>query len=133
MARILIVDDDPDMVLAARICLEGAGHEVLAASSSSEGLKKIQEEAPDLLVLDVMMGTTTEGFQTALTLRSPDPKSPYAAYRQIPILMLTAIHSTTPLRFGPDEEYLPVDAFIDKPFEPETFLRKVETLLRKKP
>jgi CheY-like chemotaxis protein len=129
MAKILIIDDDPDMVLAARLCLEGAGHQVIEAKNGAEGLEKIKAEVPDLIILDVMMDTTTEGFQLALKLRSRDPKSEFAAYSTIPILMLTAIHTTTPMRFGPDDDYLPVDDFIDKPIDPDQLVSKVEELL----
>jgi two-component system alkaline phosphatase synthesis response regulator PhoP len=132
MAKILIIDDDPDIVLALRLCLEDAGHEIIEASYGNEGLEKVKSEKPDLIVLDVMMGTATEGFQVALSLRSSDPKSEYAPYSQIPILMLTAIHTTTPLRFGPDEEYLPVDDFIDKPIDPGLLVQKVKDLLTAK-
>jgi len=58
--------------------------------------------------------------------------SPYAAYRDIPILMMTAIHSTTDLRFAPDQAYLPVDVFIDKPIDPDVLIKKVNTLLAQK-
>ncbi len=132
MAKILIIDDDPDMVLAARLCLEKAGHQLIAASTGPEGLEKIKAERPDLIILDVMMDTTTEGFHLALKLRSPDPRSEYAEYADIPIIMLTAIHSTAPVRFGPDEDYLPVDAFIDKPIDPDELVKQVEALLAKK-
>lgn len=129
MAKILIIDDDPDMVLAARLCLEAAGHSVIEAGSGPEGLEKITQDTPDLIVLDVMMDTTTEGFQLALKLRSQDPNSAYAAYRHIPIIMLTAIHTTSPVRLGPDEEYLPVDAFVDKPIDPDDLVQRVDELL----
>jgi len=129
MAKILIIDDDPDMVLAARLCLEEAGHQVIEAKNGAEGLEKVKAEVPDLIILDVMMDTTTEGFQLALKLRSQDPKSEFAQYSDIPILMLTAIHTTTPLRFGPEDDYLPVDDFIDKPIDPDQLVSKVEELL----
>ncbi|MFP4322810.1 MAG: response regulator [Anaerolineales bacterium] len=128
-ANILIIDDDPDIALAARMTLEDAGYTVTEARSPAEGLAQIKAAPPDLLVLDVMMDTTTAGFQTALTLRSPDPESEYKAYSHIPIIMLTAIHDTTNVRFEPDDQYLPVDEFIEKPFEPEHFLSTVERLL----
>ncbi len=131
MAKILIIDDDPDMVLATRLCLEGAGHEVVEAASGAEGLEMIKAEGPDLIVLDVMMDTTTEGFQLALKLRSPDPNSEYANYKGIPILMLTSIHATAPTRVAPDQDYLPVDAFIDKPIDPDDLVNKVDELLQK--
>jgi CheY-like chemotaxis protein len=132
MAKILIIDDDPDIVLAARLCLESAGHKVFDANNSTKGLGMLDELQPELIILDVMMSTTTEGFQTALQLRSPDPGSPYAAYRDIPLLMMTAIHSTTDLRFAPDQAYLPVDAFIDKPIDPDVLIKKVNALLAQK-
>lgn len=132
MAKILIIDDDPDIVMAVRLCLRGAGHEVFDASNSERGLRLLDEIRPDLIVLDVMMDTATEGFQTALQLRSPDPASPLAAYKHIPILVLTALHTTTDLRFGPDEDYLPVDAFIDKPIEPDKLVSTVNRLLDKR-
>ena len=131
MANILIIDDDPDMVLAARLCLESGGHTVDSAGDPTEGLNKIKAERPDLIVLDVMMDSATAGFQFALRLRGPDPDPDMAQFAKIPILMLTAIHSTTPLRFGPDDQYLPVDDFVDKPFEPETLIKKVNALLKK--
>ncbi len=130
MAKILIIDDDPDIVLAARLCLESAGHKVSEANNSTTGLGMLADLQPDLIILDVMMSTTTEGFQTALQLRSADPNAPYAAFRDTPILMMTAIHSTTDLRFAPDQDYLPVDAFIDKPIDPDVLIKKVNTLLK---
>ncbi|HHS97956.1 MAG TPA: response regulator [Chloroflexi bacterium] len=132
MAKILIIEDDPDMVTALRLPLEAEGYEVYTASSGQEGLQKVKEIEPDLIILDVMMETTTAGFQVSLQLRSPDPNSEYAPYRDIPILILTAIHTTTSLRFGPDEAYLPVDDFVDKPVDPDVLLQKVRTLLEQR-
>ena len=131
MPKILVVEDDPDMVMALRIPLEAHGYEVSVASSGEEGLQKVKEIAPDLIILDVMMETTTAGFQVSLQLRSPSPDSEYAAYRDIPILILTAIHTTTSLRFGPDEAYLPVDDFLDKPVDPDVLLEKVGALINR--
>jgi CheY-like chemotaxis protein len=127
--RILVVDDDPDLVEVIRLTLENKGYEVHSASSGAEGLEKVKAVTPDLIILDVMMDYTTEGFQVSLALRSPDPASEYAAYAGIPILILTAIHSTTPLRFAPDQDYLPVDDFVEKPLDPGTLVEKVEALL----
>lgn len=132
MAKILVIEDDPDMVEALRMPLEATGYEVVAASTGEEGLRKVKEIEPDLIILDVMMETTTAGFQVSLQLRSPDPQSEYAAYKDVPILMLTAIHTTTSLRFGPDEAYLPVDDFVEKPVKPDVLLEKVKRLIGKR-
>lgn len=129
MAKILVIDDDPDIILAARLCLEGVGHEVIDAKNGAEGLEKIKSDRPDLIILDVMMDTHTEGFQLAIKLRNPDPASELAEYKDIPILMLTAIHSTTPLQFEPDIDYLPVELFVDKPIDPDDLVSKVEWVL----
>ncbi len=109
--------------------LEANGYTVAHAGSGRVGLNMVKELTPELIILGVMMETTTEGFQLSLTLRSPDPESEFAAYSHIPILMLTSIHATTPLRFGPDQNYLPVDAFIDKPINPDELLAKVNELI----
>lgn len=131
MAKILIVDDDPDILLAARLCLENAKHTVFEAKSGKQGLEMIKADRPDLIILDVMMETKTEGFQMALKVHSPDPTSEYADFKNIPILMLTAIHSTTPLRFEPDIDYLPVELFVDKPIDPDDLVKKVDYLLNR--
>jgi CheY-like chemotaxis protein len=127
--KVLIVDDDPDLVEVMRLTLETAGYQVFSAASGAEGLAMVKEVEPNLIILDVMMDYTTEGFQVTLNLRSPDPQSEYAAYSKVPILMLTALHSTTDLRFRPDDDYLPVDDFVEKPLEPGALLEKVEKLL----
>lgn len=127
--KILLVDDDPDLRLALRLPLQAAGYAISEATSLVEASKAIKEVKPDLIVLDVMMETTTAGFQMALEIHSADPRSEFKDFRQVPIIMLTAIHSTTPLRFAPDQDYLPVQTFLEKPVEPEVLLAKVRELL----
>lgn len=126
--KILIIDDDPDLVLAARMPLEQAGYEVFSAGTQEEGLAAVDTIKPDLIILDVMMDTHTAGFQLAQKLHGAGANPEHQA---IPILMVTAVHQTTPLRFSPDDDYLPVDAFIDKPIDPKTLLAQVSTLLQK--
>jgi CheY-like chemotaxis protein len=132
MAKILIIDDDPDIVTAVRLTLESAGHQIVAADSGKDGLKKIKAEHPELIILDVMMETHTEGFQLALKLHSPDPASDLKQFKDTPILMLTAIHSTTPMRYEPDIDYLPVELFVDKPIDPDDLIKKVSWILNRK-
>jgi CheY-like chemotaxis protein len=129
MARILIVDDDSDYVTSVRLYLGAKGHQVFSASSGSEGLDRVKQVQPDLIILDVMMETHTEGFHVSLELRDRSPDSEYAAYRDTPILILTSIHETTALRFAPDEDYLPVSALLDKSVRLDVLLAKVEELL----
>ncbi len=125
--KILIIDDDPDVVLALRMPLESAGYKVTAAHTQAEGWTAIDEVKPDLIILDVMMDTHTAGFQMAQKLHGPDANP---AHAKIPIVMVTAVHQTTPLRFAPDDDYLPVEAFIDKPIDPAKLLAEVARLLK---
>ena len=129
MAKILVVDDDPDLIYLVRFHLERANFSVIDASNGTEGLKLVLSEHPDVIILDVMMDTLTEGFQVALKVRNPDPTSPFRECRDIPIIMLTSIHKTMSLRFSPEDDYLPVDDFIDKPFEPEELIKKIKLYL----
>jgi CheY-like chemotaxis protein len=128
MPKILVIEDDADMVEALRMLLEASDYQVFAAPTGSEGLQQVKEINPDLIILDAMMETATAGFQVSLQLRSPDADSEYAAYRNVPILMLTAIHATTSLEFSPDVAYLPVDDFAEKPIEPDLLLGKIKAL-----
>jgi CheY-like chemotaxis protein len=123
--RILLVDDDADQRLSVRLPLEAAGYAVFEAPGYDQGLAAVKEVKPDLIVLDVMMDTTTAGFQFALTLHSPDADSDYREFSKMPIIMLTAIHSTTPLRFSPDEDYLPVQTFLEKPVDTKVLLTTI--------
>lgn len=133
MAKILVIDDDPDIITSVTLTLESDGHQVTSARNGDEGIEKMKAARPDLIILDVMMDTKTEGFQLALKLHNPDPTSEFAKFKDIPILMLTAIHSTTPLRFEPDIDYLPVDLFVDKPIDPDDLIGKVNWILSKEP
>jgi CheY-like chemotaxis protein len=127
--RILIVDDDPDQRLSVRLPLEVAGYEVYESASYDDGLQAVKTHRPDLIVLDVMMDTTTAGFQFALSIHNPDPDSEFKEFRRIPIVMVTAIHSTTPLRFTPDDDYLPVQIFLEKPVDSKVLLETVRKYL----
>ena len=132
--KILIIDDDPDIVEAMRMPLESNSYDVITASSGKEGLQKTKEEVPDLIILDVMMETDTEGFHVAYKLRSEEPDSEFKEYRDIPILMITAISSKTGMKFSPeeDETFLPVDDYIEKPIQPKDLLEKVSKFLGSK-
>lgn len=134
-SKILIVDDDPDIVESMRIVLENQGYSVISASSAEEGSEKVVSERPNLIILDVMMPEGTEGFHFVWKLRQEkDPE-----LRDLPILVVTAIHGTTKLRLYPDQEdasygpgeYLPVQGFVDKPIQPADLVAKVKALLKR--
>jgi len=123
--RILIIDDDVDFITATQAVLVGAGYEVAECTKATQALAKVRDFRPDLLVLDVMMETGTAGFDVSYQVR----KDPHFA--RIPILMVTAIHQTTPLRFSPetDGEFLPVEKLLDKPVPADVLLEEVAHLL----
>jgi len=126
--RILIIDDDPDITEAMTVVLENKGYEVQSAQDGAEGMERLKQSRPDLIVLDVMMRTSQEGFDFSRELKhNPD-------YKDIPILMLTAVKQKTGLDFkaeAGDESWLPVEEFLDKPVKPDVLLEKVESLLQK--
>ncbi len=130
MAKILMIDDDSDFMTGMRILFESRGHQFFAAPNGEEGLARVKEVNPDLVILDVMMDTRTEGFHVSLRLRDRSPDSEFAAWRNVPILMLTSIHQTTRLRFGPDEDYLPVNALLEKSVRFDVILEKAEELMK---
>jgi CheY-like chemotaxis protein len=127
--KILLVDDDPDQRLTLRLPLEAAGYQVSEAISYENGLESLKRIHPDLVILDVMMDSMTAGFQFALTVHNPAPEPEYEEFANMPIIMLTAIHSTTNLRFGPDDDYLPVQEFLEKPVDPEILIKTVHKYL----
>jgi CheY-like chemotaxis protein len=124
--RILIIDDDPDITEAMTVVLENRGYEVAGARDGAEGMEKLKDARPDLIILDVMMRTSQEGFELSRELKG-NPK-----YKDIPILMLTAVKQKTGLDFkaeAGDQSWLPVEEFLDKPVKPKVLLEKVEDLL----
>ncbi len=121
MVKILIVDDDPDMVEASRIVLERDGYSVEHASNVEEGLQKLAEAKPDLLILDVMMEEPDDGLRFARQARRLG--------NDLPILMLTSVNRALGIQIGKDEEMVPVDEFVEKPVDPATLSAKVKELL----
>lgn len=120
--KILIIDDDIDLVEAMRLTLESAGFEVIDAQDGKKGLEKISSDSPDLVILDVMMGTQDEGFHVAYQIRNnPDTSD-------IPLIMLTAVGQETGFSFDKekDEDFLPVNEFLEKPIDPDTLIELVK-------
>jgi len=129
--KILIIEDDVDMIEAMKITLGAKNYQIYTAFDPEEGFRKGKEEKPDLIILDVMFGSgeLTKGFDYAIKMKLDKDLAP------VPILMVTAVNiENRGFDFSPktDGEYLPVDDFIDKPAQPEDLLRKVERLLEMK-
>lgn len=123
MAKILVVDDDSDIVEATQLFLTREGHQVEAAYNRQDGLLKVASFQPDLLILDVIMEQPDDGFSLAQELRR--------AGNKVPILMLTSVGSVSGLTFGKDSQMVPVDEFQSKPIEPAKLIEKVNQLLKR--
>ncbi|MCL5734539.1 MAG: response regulator [Actinobacteria bacterium] len=121
MTKILIVDDDPDMVEAGRIVLEAKGYEVVSAATAPQGLSVLEEANPDLMILDVMMEEPDDGIRMARDVRRKG--------LDLPIIMLTSVNVAMGLQIDKDEEMVPVDEFVEKPVTPQALVAKVEQLL----
>jgi CheY-like chemotaxis protein len=131
-AKILLVDDDPDLVEAMRIALDEAGYECVHAHNGPQALELLPLEQPALMVLDVMMDDLTEGFQVVYRIRRPEPG--LAHFAKIPIIMITSITRKTGMKFDPltDGDFLPVDDFVERPVQPTILVEKVRTLLERR-
>jgi CheY-like chemotaxis protein len=126
-ARILIVDDDPDITEAMKVVLENADYGVDSANDSEQAMELVKSTRPDLIIMDIMMNTLREGFLLSRELKN-NPR-----YKHIPILMISAAKEKIGIDFKPaagDEEWLPVEDFLDKPVMPDVLLEKVAGLLQ---
>jgi CheY-like chemotaxis protein len=124
--KILVIDDDQDFRVSVRSLLESQGYVVLEADSGKDGLRKVVEEKPDIIVLDIMMECDTEGYGVNQAIKYQDA---YADYRNIPIIM------TSSIELSPDERYpmageldmIRPDFYLTKPLDIPKFLEVVKT------
>lgn len=127
--KILIVDDDLDILAALSAILKNSNYDVISAETKKEGLEKLKLEKPDLAVLDVIMETDQAGFELTREIR----KIP--GFEGLPIIMLTSVGDVTGVNFQAamsNPDWLPADSFIEKPIEPDELLEEIENLLENK-
>ena len=133
MAKILLVDDDANIRRSLQVALQAHGHEVCQASNPEEALEVAAEALPDLMLVDVMMPTGTEGFHLVWSVRNLEDER----LKDVPIVMATGIHDQTELRFYPDQtdgtytpgEFLPVQGWLDKPIKVADLNAKIDEVL----
>lgn len=120
MARVLIVDDEPNIVLSLEFLMQQAGFEVATAADGETALQQVRTQAPDLVLLDISLPGIS-GFEVLETLRQ-EP-----AFKQLPIVMLTAhgreVEKEKGLALGADD-------YITKPFSTRQLVEKVQALLQ---
>ncbi|NLH52492.1 MAG: response regulator [Bacteroidales bacterium] len=124
--KILLVDDDIDFVFIQKAMLEKEGFQVVTAGDKIAGLERARAEKPDLAILDVMMTTEQEGYEMAREMKK-DP-----ALKNIPIIMLTSVDAITGLNLkemAKDPKWLPVEAYLEKPVQPQQLLGEIKKLL----
>ncbi len=120
--QVLMIDDDPEFVEATTNLLEAKGYEVVSAVNGKEGFEKAKAIHPDIILLDVMMTTESEGFDVAREMHKEE------SLKNTPVIIITGIRKEMNLPFGfePDEEWLPVKAVLEKPIKPDLLLSTIE-------
>ena len=119
MARVLIVDDDPDFVEIIKIVLEDKGYKIGSATEGKRALEAMREERPSLVLLDVMMSYVLDGLHVAQEMRD-DPD-----LRDIPVIMVSSIAGSPYAGMFPTDEYIPIDEWISKPVNPQDLVNRV--------
>lgn len=127
--KILVVDDDPDILEAVVMILESQGYTVVTACDGLDGLATLKAESPDLMILDLMM-PKMDGFAVCKELQDPR----WSKYKGIPILILTSVREEASRRRYELETglELDVDDYIEKPMSPDVLLERVRILIEKK-
>ena len=121
--KILVVDDDPIFLKATKAILESHGYQVDCAQDGDEGLTKMRQDIPDLVLLDVMMDWVLEGVSVSREMMS------HKELRSIPIIMVTSIRSSEHRGVFPQDEYLHINSWLDKPCAPSKLVSEIEATL----
>ncbi len=126
--RILIIDDDKDLILQVKEFLEPEGFEVISAKTGKEGLERVGLDRPDLILLDLMIESHDTGFTVARAIKG----SP--ATRDIPVIMLSSALEQTGIAYDQERDghWMKTYAFLEKPCDPKTLLPKIRELLEMK-
>ncbi len=124
--KILVVDDDIDLLEQVKTALEVSGYQVIAAESEKEAEQRLEQERPDLAVLDLMMENQDSGFVLSYKIKKKDPT--------IPVIIVTAVTSQTGIHFdtsGPSEQdWIKADAILEKDIRYEQLLGEIKRLLK---
>jgi CheY-like chemotaxis protein len=119
MAKVLVVDDDPDFVKVTSKVLEKAGHEVVSAANGAKALKAMRQDTPDVVLLDIMMSYILDGLDISRQM-AEDP-----VLKEVPIIMITSLTGVKGSGMFPTDEYIPVDEWLSKPVDPDTLVERV--------
>ncbi|MEQ8189839.1 MAG: response regulator [Candidatus Eremiobacterota bacterium] len=119
--KILMIDDDDELVESVKILLEAKGYEFLSAPSSAEGFEMAKKEQPSLILLDVMMTHDSDGLDGAVKLKNEKLTA------DIPVIMMTGIRKPDSLleSYASDEKFSNIKGIYEKPLKPETLIKLV--------
>ncbi len=123
MDRILVIDDDPIFVKTMSTILGARGYHVDSARGGKEGLHKMRQQKPDLVLLDVMMDWVLDGVSVSRAMMDQQE------LRRIPIIMVTSIRNSEYRGLFPQDEYLHIDSWLDKPCPPDRLVSEVNAVL----
>jgi len=120
--RVLVIDDDHEFADAMANVLSARGYDVSHAPNGKVGIAKARERKPDIVLLDVMMTTKSEGLDVARELHKDEK------LKSVPIILITGVKKEMSLPFGfePDDTWLPVKGVLEKPVKPDVLLRTIE-------
>ena len=118
--KILVIDDDPIFVKSTTAVLESRGYQVDSAQNAEEALAKMSQERPDLVLLDVMMDWVLEGVTISQEMMSQKE------LQRVPIIMITSIRDSEYRGLFPQDQYLHINSWLDKPCPPDKLLSEVE-------
>lgn len=127
MARITIIDDDVELAENTATILRAHDHTVSTIFETENAVEALSQDLPDLLILDVMFPEDeTGGFTVARDVRNSDKT------RALPIILLTGVNQHYPVGFSNDDidsAWMPIQKFLEKPFDTDTLLKTIDTLL----
>jgi CheY-like chemotaxis protein len=125
--KVLLIDDDQDLLRSFHINLEIIGYEVTTATDSEEGLKSLKNDRPDIIILDVMMNTNLEGYNFLHKIKED------SEYKTIPVLLLTGMADQIGVNLYSaveDVKALPNVRFQDKPIPPIKLVEIIEDMIK---
>lgn len=128
-AKVLVVDDDPDIRDVLEALLEGEGFETVLANDGEQALEAIKKENPDLMILDLLM-PVMDGFAVCKQLQDPR----WSKWKNMPVLILTSVREEVSQRRYELETglSLDVDDYVEKPIDPDVVIDRVKKLLARK-
>jgi CheY-like chemotaxis protein len=124
VAKILLVDDDPDFVNITRTVLQSKDHEVKIAANGQQALAAMRAEKPDVVLLDIMMSYILDGVDVTHEMVADED------LKDIPVIMVTSLASTPDADVFPTDEHVSVDGWMSKPIKPEELLAEIDRVTK---